>query len=84
MDLEDRLDSVENREDLASFLQEAAADLSSGRPGWENTTLADFLEAWAGWLQDMPGVFTNKGEQMPDQPDWRLVARMVLAARMYE
>ncbi|MGW4237327.1 DUF7660 family protein [Streptomyces sp. NPDC004749] len=82
--VEDKVEAVETRDDLARFLEEAVADLECGRPGWENVRLEDFLEAWAAWLKDMPGVFANRGERVPDQPDWRLVARMVMAARMYE
>ncbi|MER7999812.1 hypothetical protein [Streptomyces sp. NPDC095613] len=84
MELVDRLDAVETRDDLARFLEEAVADLTGGGAGWENVRLEDFLEAWAAWLKDMPGVFANRSEPVPDQPDWRLVARMVMAARMYE
>ncbi|MEW1719733.1 hypothetical protein [Streptomyces sp. NPDC093109] len=84
MDLVDRLDAVRTRDDLVGFLGEALADLSRGGPGWENTSLEEFLEALAAWLHDMPGVFANRGESVPNQPDWNLVARMIMAARMYE
>ncbi|MEV7871444.1 hypothetical protein AB0P17_36330 [Streptomyces sp. NPDC088124] len=84
MDLVDGLDDVRTRDDLIGFLGEAVADLSRGGAGWENTSLEDFLEALAAWLQDMPGVFANRGQPVPNQPDWNLVARMIMAARMYE
>ncbi|MFC9431990.1 hypothetical protein [Streptomyces sp. NPDC056987] len=84
MGLVDRLDGVETRDDLVRFLGEAIADLSEGGSSWENTSLEDFLEALAGWLQDMPGVFANRSEPVPEQPDWKLVARMIMAARTYE
>ncbi|WP_435846109.1 DUF7660 family protein [Streptomyces huasconensis] len=75
---------VDDREGLARFLQEAASDLSDNQASWENVTLADFLEAWAAWLQDMPGWCANRGEHVPDRPSWKLVAHMVMAARVYE
>jgi len=32
----------------------------------------------------MPGYFHNCGESQPDQPDWQLVATMLMAASTYE
>jgi hypothetical protein len=43
-----------------------------------------FLEALAAWCIGMPGYFRNRGVEQPRQPDWNLVARMLLAASTYE
>ena len=77
-------DVVRSREDLVGFILELRDDLEANGALWENPTLDDFLEALAGWCQDMPGAFLNRGESQPDQPDWRLVAQMLLAASAYE
>ncbi len=32
----------------------------------------------------MPGYFYNRGVEQPEQPDWNLVARMLVAVSIYE
>ncbi|TDC30988.1 hypothetical protein E1261_11975 [Kribbella albertanoniae] len=75
---------MRTRDDLAHFLRVAMADLQARPRKWENSTLERFLEAWAAWVEDLPGWYANRGADVPDQPDWNLVANMVLAARIYE
>ncbi|MEV0642842.1 hypothetical protein AB0I77_49670 [Streptomyces sp. NPDC050619] len=84
MSLHETAAGVRTREDLARFLQEALSDLQNRPEEWENDTLDRFLEAWAAWVEDLPGWYANRGEGMPDQPDWNLLASMVMAARVYE
>jgi hypothetical protein len=50
----------------------------------ENPTLERFLEAFAAWCIDMPGVFQSRGLAQPEQPNWRLVGEMLIAASVYE
>lgn len=75
---------VETREDFVRFLGEMSLDLRNRPQEWENGTLERFLEAWAAWVDDLPGWYANRGEEMPEQPDWKLLADMVMAARVYE
>ena len=84
MDLRDRLEAVRSREDLAAFAVALREDLAARPDDWENPTLERFLEAFAAWCIDMPGFFSNRGEAQPEQPDWQLVARMLMAASTYE
>ena len=46
-----------------------------GPGGWENWTIEEFLEGMEAYAQDA---------QLPTQPAWRDVARLLLAARGYE
>lgn len=75
---------LRSREDLAEFLRSAALDLARNPDGWENSSLEAFLTSWAAWLDDMPGWCENQGKAVPNQPDWQLIAHMVMAARIYE
>ncbi|MGW6650234.1 hypothetical protein AMK23_21415 [Streptomyces sp. CB02130] len=84
MDIEEIGSEVSGREGMIDFLRSAASDLTQSGDDWENATLQEFLEAWAAWLQDTPGWFANRGEPVPSQPSWDLLAKMVLAARVYE
>jgi len=84
MDISERTKAVQTREDLAAFVLALRDDLTTGGSRWENATLDSYLEALASWCADMPGWFENAGRTMPGQPDWNLVAQMLLAASIYE
>jgi hypothetical protein len=76
---------VTSRDDLRRFVGQMLADfMGSGVLEWENATLERFLEALGGYLGDLDGYFRNRGEAVPDQPDWHLVALLLLAASGYE
>jgi hypothetical protein len=75
---------VQTRDDLASFVSALRDDLLQHADEWENPTLDRFLDAFSAWCGDMPGFFDRIGEAVPTQPDWSLIARMFLAAAMYE
>ncbi|MEU9432275.1 hypothetical protein [Streptomyces sp. NPDC048252] len=82
--LDDQAVAVTTREDFVVFLAAALADLRDRPEEWENRTLGNFLEAWGAWVGSLPGWCENHGRQTPDQPDWNLLAAMVMAARIYE
>jgi hypothetical protein len=76
---------VATREDLRRLVAQMHADfVESGVLEWENATLERFLEAMARYLGDLDGYFHNRGESVPDQPDWHLVALLLVAASGYE
>jgi hypothetical protein len=84
MDIFEKADAVQTREDLAVFVLALRTDLVTDNERWENPTLDRYLEAFAAWCADMPGYFKNQGRVTPDQPDWNLVAQMMIAASLYE
>ncbi|MFF0561699.1 hypothetical protein [Streptomyces sp. NPDC004266] len=75
---------IETRQDLAEFLRVAVDDLKANPEAWENSSLEEFLSAWSAWVVDCPGWFAARGEVVPDVPNWQMIGRMVLAARVYE
>lgn len=75
---------IETREDLVSFLVLLRSDLISNPEKWENDTLPTFLEALTAWTREMEGYFLNQHAIVPESPSWRLIASMLLAARIYE
>lgn len=72
------------RAELAEFVRELARDAKRDDLDWQNPTLARYLEAMSGWIEDLDGYVQNRGERMPEQPTWQLVAAMLSAARVYE
>ena len=84
MTLTEQAEAVDTPDDLASFALALREDLLSNPSRWENVTLDAFLEALAGWCSDMPGYFRNRDEAQPAQPNWSLIARILLAAAVYD
>lgn len=81
----DRLEQVASREDVLQVLAQMRSDLAgAGASGWENPTLERFLEAFSGFLGDIDGYFSSRGEQAPAQPSWSLLATLLVAATGYE
>ena len=60
------------------------ADLRSHRGEWENPTLDRFLDALAAWLEALPQLYTNRGETLPTQPTWKILAELLVTASGYE
>lgn len=78
------IDSIATRNDLAEFIRELRVSLSDAPSEWENHDLGSYLEAMAAWLDDMDGYYKNRGEPVPAQPDWKVLAQILAAARVYE
>lgn len=84
MNLPNQLDSIRTREDFLAFVQGLSNDLRDNSKGWENADLGLFLSALGAWVGDMDGYYKNRGERIPQQLDWKILAQMLWAARIYE
>jgi hypothetical protein len=84
MNLEQQIESLKTRQDLATFVLALAEDYDTLPDSWENDHLSVYLKAIAAWVSDMDGYFQNRGETVPEQPTWRLLASILLAAKHYE
>lgn len=67
--------SLSTREELAQFVMRLRADLHTNREAWSSQTLDDYFAALQGYVGDMPDN---------DDPKWRMMAKVLLAASMYE
>ena len=79
-----RIEKIQSRTDLAAFVEELAEGLRSGKVMWENADLPSYLEAMAAWIADMDGYYANIGKSCPEEPSWRTLAEILLAASQYE
>ena len=84
MDLEKLINSIETNEDLANFIETLLVDLRVNAVAWENADLERFLEAMAAWVRSMENAYKNTGRKFPSQPSWKMIADILLAAKMYE
>ena len=84
------VDAVDSRAAFVAYVEALAADwraserreaASPALPwgpaagGWENVTVGTFLEALAAYARDA---------ELPEQPDWRTLARLLWAGKAYE
>jgi hypothetical protein len=76
--------TVRTRQDLVRFLDSFSADFVANRAAWNNADLESFLAALAAWAQDMEGFYENRGEHAESLPPWRILADLLMAARVYE
>ena len=77
-------DYFNSRQDVVDLIASARTNRAEHPEHWENRDLDSFLEAWGAWLNGLQNYYINRGIEEPPQPDWQLVARMIIAARSYE
>jgi hypothetical protein len=82
--LNELVQQVHSRADFIKFLGALRDHLERKPEEWENRDLASFLNALAAWVEDMDGYYQNLGESVPDQPSWKTMGQILLAARVYE
>lgn len=83
----DGAEHAASREDVQRVIAQMRADLTRrGWREWENPTLGRFLEALEAVLEGLPGQLASQGKAEPEpvQPDWALLARILVAATGYE
>jgi hypothetical protein len=80
----EQIDKIETRQDFLAFLDALYRDFLDRPDTWENSNLESFLEALAAWAHDMDGFYLNQGKPVPQTPEWKTMAQMLLAATTYE
>jgi hypothetical protein len=73
---------IRSREDFVAFARALSADLHDNPETWENGSLERFLEALAAWAATLDGGRLSKSA--PQQPDWKIIGDMLLAAKVSE
>jgi hypothetical protein len=84
IEISDLAQRVDSPAALAGFVRALLNDLEQGGDSWENATLQRYLEALSRWVEDMDGYYLGRGEPVPEQPSWRTLADILMAATMYE
>lgn len=78
------VEKIRTRQDFISFLRSLKRDYSENISSWENKDIETFLEAMASWVEDMDGFYINKGLRMPEKPDWKVFADILMGGKLYE
>lgn len=80
----EQIEAMKTREDFIGFITSMSKRFTEAPGEWTNKDLASFLEAMAAWTADMDGYYTSRGETPPEQPSWKTLADIMMAATMYE
>jgi hypothetical protein len=73
--------TVTSKQSFIEFLKAFIIDLEDNKQKWENPDLGRFLEAMERFLTDSKLDFDQSDR--PDNP-WALIARIFIAASVYE
>lgn len=74
----------ETRADLVGLIREMAEDLRAHPEEWENNTLQRHLDTLCRCLGSFDALYRNRGEELPDQPTWKMVAELLVGTTGYE
>jgi hypothetical protein len=81
----DRDRPVATRQDVQRMVAQMRADLAGrGLREWQNPTLDRFLDALEAVLDGLPGRLAWQDKAETAQPDWALLADILVAATGYE
>ncbi len=75
---------IQTKQDFISFLIYLKKDYLENLSTWENRDIGAFLEAMASWVEDMDGFYTNQGLPIPEKPDWKIFADILMGGKLYE
>ena len=85
MDIYDFAESIQTKQDFDEFLKMLNRDFISNKSEWENDTLGRYLDSMYGFSISMDGYYQNKKELVDlNTPTWNMVAKLLLAAKIYE
>ena len=84
MTLTEILKNIKTKNDFINFIIALLSDFKTNTESWENQDIGSYLEAMSAWLQDSKGYYKNKGENEPEHPDWKMMAQILYAAKIYE
>lgn len=84
MNISDILCSVDSKEEFMKFLDELRCDNEQREEEWENKDIKAYLEGVHSWVDDMEGYFRNMDMDIPKNIDWKFIATLFYAGKIYE
>jgi hypothetical protein len=78
------LEKIQTRQDFISFLRSLKKNYLENLASWENRDIGAFLEAMASWVEDMEGFYITNGLPVPEKPDWKVLADILMGGKLYE
>lgn len=79
-----KVEEIQTKNDFVRFLRALKKDCLNNFSSWENRDIEAFLEAMAAWVEDMEGFYINQGLPVPEKPDWKVFADILMGGKLYE
>jgi hypothetical protein len=84
-DLTTQVETIETKADFVAFVRTLRQDFRTNDDDWQHSDIAAYLEAIAAWTEEaMDNYYTSRGQEVPQQPDWKVFANILIAASVYE
>jgi len=78
------IEKLETKKDFIELVHLLIADFRSKQSEWTNDNLLDYLTGIASWTEDSDGYFENMKLGQPKDVDWKMLAMVLVAAKIYE
>jgi hypothetical protein len=75
---------INTREDFIQLLEFLSSNARNELSEWENKDLPSYFESMASWVEDMDGYYLNQKLPVPENVNWKFIADILMAARIYE
>ncbi|MDP1609350.1 MAG: hypothetical protein Q8L98_08585 [Chlamydiales bacterium] len=77
-------EKIQTKEGFTSFLRALKKDYIEDLSSWENRDIETFLGAMVSWVEDMDGFYINQGLPIPEKPNWKVFADILMGGKLYE
>lgn len=78
----EQINSIQDKNDFISFVRKLSFDFNEHNEEWETTSIPDFLEQMASWIEDYSESPANDIEW--DKPDFQMFAKILYMGKIYE
>ena len=83
-DFNEKINRINSKEDFVNFVELLVSDFKNNSDDWTNRTLLEYLEGMANWTEDMEGYYHNNNISIQENINWKVFAKILVAAKMYE
>lgn len=71
------LGKIKSKEDFIEFMRLYI-------PTTNNSSVRDYLDSLAAWVEDMDGYYNNIGKEIPMNINWDFIATLLYVGNIYE
>ncbi|HEX7289042.1 MAG TPA: hypothetical protein VF532_22850 [Candidatus Angelobacter sp.] len=81
MQLHERIEKINSKEDLADFIESLRSDFEAHPDKWNNPSLSQYLAAMESWVRSMDHYYVNTKQEVPKTPSWRTLADILIRSK---
>ena len=78
----EQIENIQSKNDFIQFVRKLTSDFEEHQEEWANTTISDFLERMASWIEDYSESPAN--DIAWEEPDFQTFAKMLYMGKIYE